>query len=79
MNEPPQLAAFIPMIVISIPIIIMNILLAKRKGQNMTLYFFISIIPFVGYFAAIYLASLTDKSINEKIDRILELLEAKTS
>jgi hypothetical protein len=79
MNETSPTITFIPMLLMSIPILIMNIILAKRKGRNAVLYFVISIIPLAGYFAAIFLASLTDKSINDKINRILEMLESKNS
>lgn len=77
MNEPSPLLQMIPLAILTIPILIINMKLAKRKGRNMVLFFFLSLIPLVAYYVAIHLASLTDKSLNDKIDKILELLESK--
>lgn len=78
MEQGPGFAAFVPLLVLSIPIIIFNVFLAKRKGRNPFLYGALSIIPLIGFYLAIYLASLTDKSLSEKIDKIINLLESRT-
>ena len=58
--------------ILMIPIIVLNVLIAKRKGKNAAEYGWLSVIPFVGYFLTIYLLSLTDKALQDKVDRILE-------
>ena len=69
--------SFISLLIMSIPILIFNIFLAKRKGKNPVYYGILSLIPLVGFYLAIYLASLIDKSINEKIDKIINMLESR--
>ncbi|MFH2046789.1 MAG: hypothetical protein ABIK92_16785 [Pseudomonadota bacterium] len=76
-QETAGFAAFIPLILMTLPIIIFNIFLSKRKGRRPFLYGILSIIPVVGFYLALYLASLTDKTISEKIDKIISLLESK--
>ena len=75
MNEPNLFISFIPLILITIPFIFLNAAIASRKGKNTFLYAILSIIPFVGLYLAIYLLSLTDKSLQDKIEKILNLLE----
>jgi hypothetical protein len=41
------------------------------------LYGILSVLPPIGFFLAVYLASLTDKSISKKIDKIINLLETR--
>ncbi len=78
MEQAPVLASpLIPLFIMTIPIVIFNMFLSKRKGRNVILYGALSFIPFVGFYLAIYLASLTDKSVNDKIDKIISLLEAR--
>ena len=77
MNQTPQFVSFIPLIIITLPIIIFNIFLAKRKGKSPLIYGFLSIIPLIGMYLAIYLASLTDKSVINKIEQIITLLEGR--
>jgi len=77
MDPQPGIVSFIPLLIVTIPIIIFNAFLAKRKGKNSLLYGALSLIPFVGFYLAIYLASLTDKSLSEKIDKIITLLESR--
>ena len=61
-------------VMIAIPIAILNANIAKRKGKSAAQFGWLSVIPFVGYFIAIYLVSLTDKALLDKVDRILESL-----
>ncbi len=62
--------------IIMIPIAILNAAIARRKGKSAAQFGWLSVIPFVGYFLAIYLLSLTDKALQDKVDRILEMLSA---
>ena len=60
--------------ILMVPIIVLNVLIAKRKGKNVAEYGWLSVIPFVGYFLTIYLLSLTDKALQDKVDRIFEVV-----
>lgn len=75
MEPQPGFAPLIPLLIMILPIVIINIFLAKRKGRNPIFYGIFSIIPVVGIYLAIYLASLTDKSILGKIDKLIQMLE----
>lgn len=60
-----------------IPLAFVNANIAKRKGRSKTFYGWMSIIPFVGMFMCLFLISLTDKAVVDKIDRLLEAVERK--
>ena len=77
MGQPNTFAPFIPLFIMTIPILILNIFIALRKGKNSVLFGILSLLPLVGFYIAIYLSSLTDKSIDEKIDKILNLIEQR--
>ncbi len=77
MEQQAGFASFIPLIIFTLPIVIFNGFLAKRKGRSIVKYCILSLIPLVGFYLGLYLASLTDKSISEKIDRILSILESR--
>jgi hypothetical protein len=78
MEQAPTLASpLIPLFIMTIPIVIFNMFLSKRKGRNIILYGALSFIPIVGFYLAIYLASLIDTSVSERIDKIISLLEAR--
>jgi hypothetical protein len=59
---------------IMVPIAILNATIAKRKGKSAAEFGWLSAIPLVGYFVSIYLISLTDKALMDKVDKILESL-----
>lgn len=77
MEQPAAASPLIPLLIMSIPIIIFNVFLARRKGKSLLLYGILSVLPPIGFFLAVYLASLTDKSISKKIDKIINLLETR--
>ena len=77
MGQQTSFGSFLPLIIMTISIVIFNIFLSKRKGKNLVLYGIVSLIPLVGFYLAIYLASLTDKSVSDKIDKIIKMLESK--
>jgi hypothetical protein len=77
MEQQPGIISFIPLIIMTIPIVIFNVFLSKRKGRDPIVFGVLSVIPLVGFYLALYLASLTDKSISEKIDKIITLLESR--
>lgn len=59
-------------LLIAIPLAILNANIAKRKGRSGAKFGWLTMIPFAGVFFSIYLASLTDKELIDKIDKILE-------
>ncbi len=63
-----------PFLFTIIPLMIINYILAKRKGRNPIAFCLLSILPFVGVPLCIYLLSLMDKDIAEKINKIYEKL-----
>ena len=77
MNEPSPLTSLIPMLIISIPIIILNISIAKRKGKEKILFGILGAIPIANFISMLYLISLTDKEILEKLDEIINHLNKK--
>lgn len=76
MEHQSPIAAFIPIIITIVPAIILIYLIAPRKGKSLA-YALIGLIPYVGLLFAIWLASLPDKSIDSKVDKILRILETK--
>ena len=66
------IASFIPLILIGVVWGIFNASIAGRKGRNKVLFFFLSVIPVLWVFISIYLASLTDKDVLEKLGMISE-------
>jgi hypothetical protein len=62
-------------VILSVPAIILNVLVAKRKGKSRALFGWLSVIPYLGYLLLFYLISLPDEDMTEKIDRILAILE----
>jgi hypothetical protein len=66
------IASFIPLILIGVVWGVFNASIAGRKGRNKVLFFFLSIIPVLWVFISIYLASLTNKDVLEKLGMISE-------
>ncbi len=75
MEQQNVLVSFLPLIILTVPIIILNISIASRKGKSPFLFGIVSLLPLVGFYVAIYLSSLTDKSLSEKIDKIMKISE----
>lgn len=71
--------AFIPLIIIMIPIIFICYRLAKDKGKNTVKYTILGCIPLVNYYALIYLIGTPNLILDEKIDQILAFLERSGS
>lgn len=64
------ITTFVTFFIVSIPFIILNYKIAKRKGRSASKYALLSIIPMLGTFLAIYLISLPDYELQKKIDEI---------
>ena len=67
------LATALTVLVLSGSMVFVKVVIARRKGKSSGWLAILSAIPFVGLLINIYLASLTDKEILDKINRILEL------
>lgn len=63
------------MVILMIPLVILSIAVAGRKGKSMVKYGLLAIIPIANLFCFLYLISLTDKKVTDKLDSILEILE----
>ncbi len=72
-NTVGALTSFIPLILISSIILAFAWPIIKRKGLGVG-YAFLCLIPLVGYFAIIWIASKTDR---EVLDRIATLEDAR--
>ena len=66
------LGAIVILAIAVIPLPILNASIAKRKGKSISMYGWLSIIPPVGLLLSIYLISLMDREIVEKINLILK-------
>ena len=67
--------SLLPMIIMSVPFMILNGLIAKRKGKNKIKYILLSFIPLLGLCLTIYLVSFLDKDLEDKINKIYEKLD----
>ena len=75
-SAPNPIVAFIPLILMMIPILIVNIVISNRKGKNPTMYGLLSLIPIVSVALLFFLVSITDKDVYEKLDDILKILDS---
>ena len=57
-SAPHPIVAFIPLILMMIPILIVNIVISNRKSKNPTLYGLLSLIPGVSLALLFYLLSI---------------------
>ena len=73
----PGFAAFIPLLVMTLPLIFICHRLAKDKGKNVALYTILGIIPLVNYYILFYLVGTTNKAMEEKIDKVLSIIEGQ--
>lgn len=70
--DPNPIAAFIPLIIMSIPFAIVGNLLAKEKGRNVFLWTVIAIIPFINFIAMWFFVGATNLRLEQKLDMLLE-------
>jgi hypothetical protein len=69
--------AFLPWLIMTIPLVFICHHLAKEKGKNVTLWTVLGIIPAVNTFALAYLVGAVNTLLEKKVDRLLSLLEKK--
>ena len=68
-------AGFIPMIIVGVIFGIVACCIGKRKGKNRLVCFLLCLIPVFGAFFLLYLVSLTDKNVIERLDYLENLLK----
>lgn len=65
---------FIPFLLIQIGFIVVNAKIAVKKGKSPAFYGILSILPVVSLCFSIFLLSLVDKELKEKIDAMYEYI-----
>ena len=70
-----SIVGLIPLSIMIIPFVLICHMLAKEKGKNVTLWTVLGIIPLVNFYAMVYLVGSVNTILEEKLDRVLLLLE----
>jgi ABC-type polysaccharide/polyol phosphate export permease len=68
---------FVPLLIITLPFLVMMFFLARRKGRSFVAYCFLGLIPGVNFITALWLASQTDASVQAELDELRRRLDAK--
>jgi len=76
-SSQPVWVSFIPLLILTVPFLIMMIFLALRKGRSLPLYILLAFIPGVNVIAALWLASQTDASVTAELADLRRRLDAK--
>ena len=76
---PPGLAMLFPWLFLGLIMGSVLATMAKRKGKNPVLWFFLGFIPIVGYFLAFILASRPDTALLDRIRRLEEQVAASAA
>jgi len=63
---------FLPLIIISIPIMFICRSLAKEKGKDATLWTILGLIPGINIYSLLYLFGASSTILERKIDKILD-------
>ena len=74
-NEPNHLLSLLPLILITIPIVIIVYILAKQKGLNIALWTILACIPSLNFLVILYMVGTTDKKAEAKMNEILTKLD----
>ena len=67
----------LPLVIMQIPIGIITLMLAKRKGRSAFWWKVIGFVPVIGWYPLLYLIGITDKAIYDKLDEIGGALEQR--
>lgn len=68
---------FIPLLIMTLPLIFICRSLAKEKGKNVAAYTILGIVPLVNYFILLYLVGATNKIMERKIDKVLSIIKGQ--
>lgn len=71
--------SLLPLIIMTLPLIFICRRLAKDKGKNVIKYTILGCIPFVNYYALFYLVGTPNKILEEKLDRIIAIIDKNKS
>ena len=74
---PPLWVSFVPLIVLAVPLLVMTIFLAQRKGKNVAAYVILSFIPGANVLALLWLASQTDEWVTKELRDLRQRLDNK--
>jgi len=74
-QQPSPIVSLLPMIVIMIPMAFIINKLAKEKGKNVVLWTVLACIPIVNIFILPYIVGTPSKIQEEKLNKILALME----
>ena len=66
---------FLPLIIISIILMFVCRSLSREKGKNVTLWTILGLVPAVNFYSLLYLLGAPSKVLEEKMDKILNLLK----
>jgi len=69
---PPTIAMLFPWLFLGLILGTVLATIAKRKGKNPVLWFFLGFIPLVGFFFAFILASRPDAALLDRVRRLEE-------
>lgn len=72
MDQTQPIFSILPILFCSLPFIFLNQSVARKKGKSSAMYGVLGAIFIVNFFCYLYLISLPDKSIVEKLDKLLE-------
>lgn len=70
-NEASILFPFGVYLLLNFPFLMFNILVAKRKGKSRIKYGLLSMIPYAPFYLTMYLVSVTDQEIKDKLDSLI--------
>ncbi len=69
-QEAAGLLSLLPLVILHIPLGIVMIMLAKRKGHTSFWWKIIGFVPVIGWYPLWYLVGITDKAVYDKLDEI---------
>jgi len=73
------LGALLPVVLVGIAFALSCYWLAREKGRNKVLWLVLGLIPVVNFFALPYITGAPSRILEEKVDRLLFLLEQRSS
>ena len=71
-----EFGAFIPLLIIMIPLIFICRRFAQDKGKSATKYTILGCIPGVNFFTLVYLIGTTNTILEDKIDQVLSIIKS---
>jgi len=69
------IGSFLPLIILAIPYAFFIKSIAKRKGKNWWLWFFLSFVPVINIFGILWLVSLPEQSLTDDIHALITELQ----